>query len=111
MIEIILRNYLSAKLNVPCYLEVPKTPPEAYVTLEKTGSSKNNHISESTFAIQAYSTSMYNASSLISEVNGFMEELINLDEVSRVYLNSSYNFTDTTKKQYRYQSIFVITHY
>lgn len=111
MIEVTVRDFLSTKLSVPCYLEVPKTPPTDYVVLEKTGSSKDNHIHESTFTMQAYSTSMYKASNLIDVANAALEELIELDEVSRVYLNSSYNYTDTTTKKYRYQSVYVITHY
>lgn len=40
-----------------------------------------------------------------------MQKLIEKDEISRVKLNSDYNFTDTQKKKYRYQAIYEITYY
>jgi hypothetical protein len=35
-----------------------------------------------------------------------MQGLIERDEVTKVTLNSNYNFTDTTTKEYRYQAVF-----
>jgi hypothetical protein len=40
-----------------------------------------------------------------------MADLITLDSVSGVSLNSDYNFTDSTTKEYRYQAVFLVTHY
>ena len=35
-----------------------------------------------------------------------MDNIISLDSISKSKLNSDYNFTDTTKKQYRYQAVY-----
>jgi hypothetical protein len=37
--------------------------------------------------------------------------LVGLEEVSKVSLNSEYNYTDTVEKKYRYQAVFDIVHY
>ena len=37
--------------------------------------------------------------------------VIELNEVTDVDLNASYNFTDQQTKEYRYQTVFDITHY
>ncbi len=113
MIEVTVRNYLNNALDVPVYMEVPKdvTLPGEFVVVEKTGSGRTNHLNAATFAIQSYSTSMYKAALLNEKVKEAMDSLMTLDEVSRSALNSDYNFTDTQKKQYRYQAVYDINHY
>lgn len=110
MIELTVYNYLKNKgLNV--YMEIPKTRPSAFYTIEKTGSSLTDCIHKSTFAIRSYAQSQYEAVSMNEIVKEAMLEMISLDDVSRVTLNSDYNNTDTTTKTYSYQAVFVITHY
>jgi hypothetical protein len=111
MIEIVIKNYLSEHLSVPCLLEAPESPLSSYVILEKTGSGDIDHINNSTFAFQSYATSLYEAVMLNEEAKEVVQNLILLDAISKVKLNSDYNFTDTTTKQYRYQAVFDITHY
>ena len=43
--------------------------------------------------------------------NVTMEEAVSLDDISKVSLNSDYNFTDPDTKRYRYQAIFNIWYY
>jgi hypothetical protein len=45
------------------------------------------------------------------DVEAAMAEFAELDEVTRVELQTDYNFTDTTTKQYRWQAVYQITHY
>lgn len=112
MIEAFLRDFLAENLSAPVYIDVPREHPSEYYVIEKTGSSRSDHIWESVFAVQAYGDSFYNAASMIADVNRLMlDELIKEDRVSDVSLNGSSNYTDTTKKQPRYQSVFVVTHY
>ena len=54
---------------------------------------------------------MYNAASLNETVIAEMDGLPALPEVASCRLNSDYNFTDTTKKQYRYQAVFDVVYY
>lgn len=92
-------------------MEVPQNIEGDYVIVEKTGSSNSNFINHATLAIQSYSTSLYKASCLNEKVKEVIENMIELDEISKVKLNTDYNFTDTTKKQYRYQAVYEITYY
>lgn len=115
MIERIVFDFLTEKMSVPVYMEIPKDPPKKMIVLEKTGSSLNEHIKTSTFAVRSYDKTLFEAASLNELVKAAVldgiDGLIALDGVLRVDLNSDYNFTDTTTKQYRYQAIFIVTHY
>ena len=53
---------------------------------------------------------MYKAAELNEKVKAAMERLIELDSVSKCELNTDYNFTDTDKKQYRYQAVFDVVY-
>ena len=46
----------------------------------------------------------------LAKVKAFYN-MIDLDRVTKVSLNSDYNYTDTTTKHYRYQAVFNVTHY
>ena len=111
MIELIVKEYLDSVLNVPVYTEKPEVAPEEYVLVEQTSEQEINHISYATVAIQSYSGSQYEASSLNETVKSAMREIITQPEVTRSRLNASYPFTDTTKKQYRYQAVFDLVFY
>ena len=116
MIENKIQNFLSAKLSVPVYMEIPKNPPVRMIVLEKTGGGFNSQrLNTSTIAAKSYGKSIYDAAELNEELKDAMldgqDGLITLDEVLRVDLNSDYNFTDTTTKKYRYQAVFIVTHY
>lgn len=111
MIELVILNHLKQVLNVGVYLESPDPAPEKYVLFEKTGSGSVNRLSSSTFAFQSCANSIYEAAALNEKVKEAVEELITLDEIGKVKLNSDYNFTDTTTKKYRYQAVYDIYHY
>lgn len=108
MIEKTIYDYLNSCMDVPVYMEKQDAMPETYVLIEKTGSSVSNYIYSATFAIQSYSTSMYNASELNEIVKEKMDDLITLPNISKSSLNSDYNFTDTQTKKYRYQAVYDI---
>lgn len=112
MIETVLLNYLnSEELSATVYMEQPKVKPEAFFVLEKTGGSQVNHINESNFIVQSNAPSLAQAAQMNEEIKAAMLNAITLDDISRVELNSNYNYTDSATKQYRYQAVFVITHY
>lgn len=113
MIEILLRNYLSENLSAPVYLEYPEgeTVPKEHVMIEKLGSMTRNHITSTSIAIQSYGGRLCNAMQLNEEVKAAMKNIVRLNEIGSARLNSDYDFTDTEKKQYRYQAVYDITHY
>lgn len=110
MIEKTLLDYLSDNLEVFVGFEAPAQETD-YVLIDKTGSSRTNHIITSTFAIQSYGASLYEAMLLNAEVANAMEGFTALDQITRVELETDYNFTNTTTKQYRWQAVYDITHY
>jgi len=111
MIELVVLNHLATKLVEPVYLEKPEPAPTRYVLFEKVGSGRENKLPSSTFAFQSYAESLYEAAALNERVKEAVDSLIILCEIASVKLNSDYNFTDTTKKQYRYQAVYDIQHY
>lgn len=111
MIEEVIRNHLSTVLSAPVYLQKPDSASGSYVFFEKTGSGNSNKLGSSTFAFQSYAPSLYETAQLNELVKAAVESLIGLNEISKIKLNSDYNFTDTTTKKYRYQSVFDIYHY
>lgn len=111
MIEEVILNHLKDKLGVPVFLEKPTNAPVEYVIFEKTGSGRTNKLGSSTFAFQSYSTSLFKAAVLNESVKRTVDSLIVLNEIARVSLNSDYNYTDTTTKEYRYQAVYDINHY
>ena len=111
MIEVIILNHLNKHLSVPAYTEKPDEEPTKYVLIERTGGSDTNHINSATIAIQSYADSLFLAANLSKEVKEEMKKIIACDEIVSIKLVREYNFTDTTKKKYRYQAIFDLVHY
>lgn len=111
MIELLILKFLKEKLDVPVYLERPDLRDENFVFFEKTGSSRENFLESSTFAFQSYGRSLYEAAELNNKLKLAMYQLIELSAVSKIKLNSDYNFTDIETKKPRYQAVFDIWHY
>lgn len=121
IIEQVIYNYLQeqfAESGVGVYMQMPDpdSVPIAggfapFIVIEKTGSNMENWICESTFAIQSYAPTLYEAASLNKTVIDIMFGALALDAITRVELNSDYNFTDTETKRPRYQAVFDIVHY
>ena len=109
-IEKIVLDYLNAALNVPVYLEKPEDQPNRYVLMEKIGGSNKNFINTATLTLQSYAESLFLASSLNEEVKEAMNNIISLDCIGKAKLNSDYNYTDKTKKKYRYQAVYDLTY-
>lgn len=113
MIESTILSFLdNAGLDAPLYMEIPENPPDEFYILENTGQSMRDHVRITTMAVQSYAQSMERAADLAYEIDEvILETLQELDDVAGVRLNSLYNFTDQSTKQYRYQGVYVITHY
>lgn len=111
MIELVILNHLKGGLDVPVFMEKPTNAPSEYVLFEKTGGGRNETMPSATFAFQSYSTSLFKAAVLNEAVKNEVDHLVLLDEIRGVTLNTDYNFTDTTTKQYRYQAVYDIKHY
>lgn len=111
MIEALVISYLNSVLVPPVSGEIPANVPVTFVTVEKTGSSITNHIETATLAIQSWAGSQADAMMLNKQVKKAMFDMLVLDSISSVDLNTDYNFTDTTTKHHRYQAVFEVVYY
>ena len=115
MIEKTILDYLQARLNpVPVGLQEPNNQnptPENFVVIQRTGGGEDNKIKSATFAIQSYGATLYDAGNLSQRVVRALLDAVSIDEITRVSLNSEYEFTDTETKRPRYQAVFDVTHY
>lgn len=110
MIEKVILEHLKQELIYPVYCEMPaEWPATPFCVIVKTGGSIVNHIARATLSIRSYAPSMFGASLLNEQVKIAMLER-SIDSVYGVHLNSDFNFTDTTNKEYRYQAVFDLTH-
>ena len=110
IIEKVICDYLKTKLDCSVLPERPDRPFGRMVFVEKVGG-HGEYITESTVAIQSYETSLYKAASLNEDVKDAMRTLTEIPEICKVTLNSDYNYSDTTTKEYRYQAVFDVIHY
>lgn len=112
MIEEIVLGHLLKTMKCQVYMETPeRNAPAEYILLEKTGSSNENMITTSTFAVQSISTSMLGAAKLNETMKAAMSTLIEHDSIARCKLDSDYNYSDPETTKYRYQAVYDITHY
>ena len=112
MIEKITIKHLSEFAgSVPVCGEVPEKPPATYIIVEKTGAGEKDKINSAAVIVQSYAATMQKAAELNEAVKKWMKLLSLRPEVSACKLDSDYNYTDTTKKEYRYQAVFDVTYF
>lgn len=110
-VEEFIIEYLSKRLSVPVYGDVPDLHTvNEFVTVEKIGSSVNNHIYKATVAVQSWSTSRARADALNERVKPVMAAAVELPELSRCQLTNDYNFPALASKRPRYQALFEVTY-
>lgn len=105
--ETLVIAYLnSSELEVEAFAEVPKDRPKQFITVERTGGERLDVVRESaTLAVQIWSDTRLNASSLAAEVD---QELYEMKYAPYVYESkriSLHNFPDLEAKHYRYQIV------
>lgn len=112
-IEAVIVAYLQESLGTSfVYAEVPEKPrSDEYYVVDKMGGGMTNRIKSSTVAIQTYGPSKLRASEMNEAVKEAMDGIVALDSIGGIRLNSDYNFSNTAKRQHRYQSVWDITHY
>lgn len=111
MIEKIIKNYLSEKLEVKVSAEIINGE-STFVILEKTGGGEDRFLKHATVAIQSYAPSRFEAATLNEAVKLAMRTIDEeLNEICECKLNSDYNFTNTSTKTHRYQAVYDLTYY
>lgn len=112
MIEKAVIDYLNDVLSVPAYGQKPDEDiPDAYVLVEKTSGTERDYILSAVIAVQSVAKTLPDAMALNEEVKAKMREMIALPDISRSRLNTDYNFTNPTRKEYRYQAVFELVYF
>lgn len=110
LIEQTVMDYLEDQTGIPTYGERPKRPDPEYLLVERTGSGEEDLIRRAAIAVQTYADSMARAAEMCEIVERAMKDITDLENISKCKLNSSYNYTDTESKKYRYQAVFNLTY-
>lgn len=110
IVEKIICDYLTAQV-APAYPEMPETMPARLILVERTGGGISNRLRYATIAIQSYAGSLYEAAQLNESVITAMDSIGQQPNIGRAQLNSNYNFTDTTRKEYRYQAVYDVVYF
>lgn len=110
MIEIVVLDYLAAKLPVPVCMEIPSAPPNRFVVLRKADGGRVNLIDSAMFTIRSYAESLLEAAKLNEQVKTAMDSLPELDEIFSSYRNGDYPFPDTNIKRHCYQAVYDLTY-
>lgn len=111
MIETTVLDFMSKNLPVAVYMEFPSDPPDRFVVLRKSNSSRENMVDTSMFIANSYAESLLEAAKLNERVKTALDSLADLDAVSSSKRGGDYPFYDTENKRYRYQAVQNITHY
>lgn len=112
MIEKTVFDYMKSILtDVPVEMEIRQGMDDTFVLIEKTGGGMSDRLFSSTFAVQSWGKSIYEAMLLNERVKEAMLNLPSVKEVTKCSLNSDYNYTDTATKHPRYQAVFDVVHY
>ena len=111
MIEKIVLDYLNEVLEYPTYTQEQNKGEKNFYLIQKVGSSIDNKIDTSMIAVQSYAPSRIEAAEMNYAMIQAMDDIIQLDEIGKCKKNSDYDYTDTSKKRYRYQALFEIVHY
>ena len=111
MIEKIVLDYLNETLEYPTYTQEQNKGEKYFYLIQKVGSGVENKINTSMIAIQSYAPSRLEAAEMNYAMIEAMDDIIQLDEIGKCKKNSDYDYTDTSKKRYRYQALFEIIHY
>ena len=84
---------------------------ESFCVVQKVGGGVRNMIRQATVAVQSYAPTLAQAAEMNEAVITVMEQMIELDDITKVQLNSDYEYTKQSTKQPRYQAVFDITYY
>ena len=105
-------DYLNARFpDAPAYGDEPQDAPPSFLTVEQVGGGVADKIPHASVAVQSWAGSRDEASQLNLRVIEAMLQAPEQPEISRCALDDTYNFTDTTKKRYRYQAVFEVVHF
>lgn len=104
--------YLNENLSgVTAYGNEPEPAPDYFLTVEQVGGGGENQIDRADIAVQSWAPTRAEAGALNARVIEAMRGAVSDTRISRCHLDTTYNFTDTTRKRPRYQAVFEVVHF
>lgn len=104
-------TFLSKKMApIPVYMMRPEEPDSEYCIMEVNTGQEVNRVVGASVTVRSVAPTLYRAATLSYQVIAAMRDLVDVNNVTSCALNSNVNYTDTTTKEYRYQTLFTI-HY
>lgn len=105
-IEATVIAHLADALKVPVYADPPKTYPDRFITVERTGGGSEFGVDRPSIAVQSWATSRYEASALAREVDSAMGLIESIENVMSCERTGLYNFPDPDSQRQRYQGTY-----
>ena len=91
-------------------ISVENSQGQRQTVLEKTGTSRTDQITTSTFAVQSWAPTILDAAQLNEQAKAAMDALPARQGIGSARLENDYNFTDTATHRYRYQAVYRVVH-
>lgn len=96
-------EYLSGKLEIPVYKDIPKDRPEKFVSVEITGGDCREFVANPQLAIQCWDTTEYNASELAIAVSSELENIVySNNKIYKCLCKVPYSFSDGSGHRYQF---------
>lgn len=112
MLETIIRDYLSEKLDVPVECVKPKTKPEQYIMLHRIDGGQTDHISAGTLSVICISkSSLYDALLLSNKTKTILNKSIELHQISSAKLGGESGEVNSSERGYEYELIYNFYYY
>ena len=111
MIEKILLDFLTSRLEVPVYCAAPHPKPARFVLIQRTGGGRRGLLKTATVAVQSWAESLYQAELLGANVLAAMDELVQWPQIAACRLDADYPFPYPEEKRHRVQAVYNITYY
>lgn len=110
IIEAKIIAYLSDRLGMDVYPEIPKNPPERFAAVQIVDRSRENMIDAVTAEIYSYGKSKLDTIELDSLVREAMLDISAEPDIMACHFGGGNDSPDTALKRYRYRSYFNITY-
>ncbi len=113
ILDVIIDYCNNSNLDAPAFAETPKQNcPDEYYIIELIGEPSVDQIETATIAVRSHARNMKRAADLSYDMdNLLMNGFIELDYIAGVKRNTIANFTVQNTKEYRFQGVYLITHY
>lgn len=111
MIEIIVKEHMQKRLDVPVYFEYPSNPCESFVVLKLENNPRENLLDSALLVADSYGPSQLAAAQLNESLKNMLDDLVLLPSISASKRGGDYPVFDSVNKKYRYQAVQNITYY